>query len=107
MLVDAGGADRGAFDRAFDACVIGAGPAGITLARRLAAQGYGVALMEGGGLDLEPESQALYEGEVVGLDYYRARGRAAADVRRHLDALGRPLPPARRESTSCPAPTRR
>jgi choline dehydrogenase-like flavoprotein len=70
MLVDAGGAGRGAFDRAFDACVIGAGPAGITLARRLAAQGYDVALMEGGGLDLEPESQALYEGEVVGLDYY-------------------------------------
>ena len=26
--------------------------------------------MEGGGLDLEPESQELYAGEVVGLDYY-------------------------------------
>jgi choline dehydrogenase-like flavoprotein len=69
MLVDAG-ADRGPFARDFDACVIGAGPAGVTLARRLAAQGYGVALMEGGGLDLEPHSQALYEGELVGLEYY-------------------------------------
>ena len=26
--------------------------------------------MEGGGIDLEPYAQALYEGEVVGLDYY-------------------------------------
>ena len=26
--------------------------------------------MEGGGIDLETESQALYEGELVGLDYY-------------------------------------
>jgi choline dehydrogenase-like flavoprotein len=70
MLVDANDADRGLFDRAFDACVIGTGPAGMTVALRLAARGFSVALMEGGGLDLEPESQALYEGEVVGLDYY-------------------------------------
>lgn len=56
MLVDAAGADRALFARSFDACVIGAGPAGITLARRLAAQGWSVALMEGGGIDLEPHS---------------------------------------------------
>ena len=70
MIVDANDADRGLFAQAFDACVIGTGPAGITLARRLAARGLTVALMEGGGLDLESESQDLYKGEVVGLDYY-------------------------------------
>jgi GMC oxidoreductase len=70
MLVDATDADRGLFARTFDACVIGAGPAGVTLARKLAERGFSVALMEGGGLDFEPRSQELYQGEVVGLDYY-------------------------------------
>ena len=70
MLLDANDADRGVFARSFDACVIGTGPAGMTVARRLAAKGLSVALMEGGGIDLESESQALYAGEVVGLDYY-------------------------------------
>ena len=70
MLLDANDADRGVFARSFDACVIGTGPAGITVARRLAAKGLSVALMEGGGIDLESESQALYAGEIVGLEYY-------------------------------------
>ncbi len=39
MLADATTADRSAFAQTFDVCVIGAGPAGITLARRLAAAG--------------------------------------------------------------------
>lgn len=60
---------RAAFERAFDVCVIGAGPAGITLARRLAARGFDVALMEGGGLEWSEESQALAVGESVGLSY--------------------------------------
>ncbi|HET9070260.1 MAG TPA: FAD-dependent oxidoreductase, partial [Amaricoccus sp.] len=70
MLLDANDADRGVLARTFDACVIGTGPAGMTVARRLAARGFTVALMEGGGLGLESESQALYEGAVVGQDYY-------------------------------------
>jgi GMC oxidoreductase len=70
MLLDANDADRSVLDRTFDACVIGSGPAGVTVARRLAARGFTVALMEGGGLDLESESQDLFQGEVVGLDYY-------------------------------------
>ncbi len=69
MLVDATTADRGLFERTFDACVIGTGPAGITIARKLAAAGHSVALMEGGALDVTPESQELYEGSVVGLQY--------------------------------------
>jgi choline dehydrogenase-like flavoprotein len=60
---------RAAFDRGFDVCVIGAGPAGITLARRLAARGLEVALMEAGGLYWSEESQDVAAGESVGLAY--------------------------------------
>lgn len=70
MIVDAAGPDRAAFARPFDLCVIGAGPAGITLARRAAAQGLEVALLEAGGREITEESQAVYEGEVVGRDYW-------------------------------------
>lgn len=70
MLVDATTADRSLFARTFDACVIGTGPARMTLARKLAAQGHSVALIDGGGLAGGSQSQALYDGEVVGLDYY-------------------------------------
>jgi choline dehydrogenase-like flavoprotein len=48
----------------YDVCVIGGGPAGITLARRLAALGRSVGLFEGGGLEASSESQQLYQGRV-------------------------------------------
>lgn len=54
----------------FDACVVGSGPAGITVARKLAASGLSVALMEGGGLDFDQTSQDLYVGDCIGRDYY-------------------------------------
>src|SRR5688572_27861265 len=60
---------RAAFDRRFDVCVIGAGPAGISLARRLAGHGLTVALMEAGGLEFSEESQAVFAGESVGLTF--------------------------------------
>lgn len=62
--------DRSAFGRDFDVCVIGAGPAGITLARRLAAAGASVALMEAGGLEITSESQDAYLGTSVGQEYF-------------------------------------
>jgi hypothetical protein len=69
MILDFAGPDRAALDRPFDVCVVGAGPAGITLARALAARGLDVALMEGGGRRFDPASQDLYRGESVGLPY--------------------------------------
>ena len=69
MIFDVETAERSAFDRAFDVCVIGAGPAGITLARRLAAHGLDVALMEAGGLEWSEASQDVTVGESVGLAY--------------------------------------
>lgn len=49
-----------------DVCIIGAGPAGITLALTLARHKVDVVLMESGGDAIEPEIQELYRSEVVG-----------------------------------------
>ena len=40
-------------DTIFDVCICGAGPAGITLARKLAAKGWSVGLFESGDLELK------------------------------------------------------
>ncbi len=53
-----------------DVCIIGAGPAGLTLATELAAQGITSLLCEGGDLEYTDESQACYEGDTVGDDYH-------------------------------------
>ncbi len=52
-----------------DLCVIGAGAAGITIARALAGSGVKICLVESGGFDYEDDVQAFYDGEVVGLPY--------------------------------------
>jgi len=49
-----------------DVCVIGTGAAGISIARRLAAAGMHVALVESGGLRPDAETQALYDLESRG-----------------------------------------
>lgn len=57
-------------DRIFDVCIVGGGPAGITVARQLAQAGWAVGLFEGGGLEYSHTSQELYEGSVIGQEYY-------------------------------------
>jgi choline dehydrogenase-like flavoprotein len=49
-----------------DLCIIGAGPAGITLAREFSAQRLRVCLLESGGLELDEATQSLYQGVSVG-----------------------------------------
>jgi len=51
---------------AVDLCVVGGGPAGVTIAKELFGSGLRVCLVDGGGFEEEPETQALYQGESVG-----------------------------------------
>ena len=53
-----------------DICIVGAGAAGITLARKLRRLGRDVCLIESGGLDYEAATQELYRGANVGMPYY-------------------------------------
>ncbi len=53
-----------------DLCIVGAGAAGITIAREFANSTTNVCLLESGGLEFDAETQALYEGENIGIDYW-------------------------------------
>lgn len=52
-----------------DICIIGAGAAGIAVAREFAGTRHQVLLLEGGGFDPEAATQKLYDSEVVGLPH--------------------------------------
>ena len=56
-----------------DVCIIGAGPAGISLTLELARAGWRVCLLESGGREPHPETQKLNEGRSVGYWYYPLR----------------------------------
>ncbi|KYG81030.1 choline dehydrogenase-like flavoprotein [Roseivirga ehrenbergii] len=62
-------------NKVYDVCICGAGPAGITLARKLAEKGRQVALMEGGDRSLSSDSQQLYRGDSLGTPYPVAASR--------------------------------
>lgn len=84
MIEDAGAQHHGALLRA-DVCVVGAGPAGITLALALSGQGLQVLLLEAGRHPLDPAAQALYAGELANPqhcppDRYRARGLGGSSI---------------------------
>ena len=56
-----------------DVCIIGAGPAGITLAREVARFRGSVLLLESGGLEADGELQTLNDGAVIGSTYQPLR----------------------------------
>jgi choline dehydrogenase-like flavoprotein len=65
-----------------DLCIVGAGPAGLTLARECAARGLRIAVLESGGLEADAATQALCDGTTVGDPY------AGPLVTRHRQAGG-------------------
>jgi choline dehydrogenase-like flavoprotein len=77
-------------------CIVGARPAGITLARVLNGAGCPVVLLEAGGERLEADTQALYAGQSVGLPYYPlelSRLRYLGGTTNHWTGWCRPLDP--------------
>ena len=59
------------FDQSMhDVCIVGAGAAGITIAKELGDRGYKIALCEAGGLEYTASSQDNYKGEVIGDPYF-------------------------------------
>jgi choline dehydrogenase-like flavoprotein len=72
-----------------DVCVVGAGPAGITLAREFARRDVGVFIVESGGVEPDPEAQSLSAGEVTGLSYVSlGDGSSASDALANTRARG-------------------
>ncbi len=79
-----------------DVCIIGAGAAGISLARELAGTTLRVVLLESGGLEPDAETQSLYEGANVGFPYFdldRLRLRYFGGTTNHWTGSCRPLDP--------------
>src|SRR5690606_4365066 len=68
MFIDGRGISDGAVIET-DIAIIGAGAAGISIAHALRGADASVALINSGGRDFEPDTQALYEGESVGVPY--------------------------------------
>ncbi len=69
MLTDFAQVDRDATLTA-DICIVGAGAAGITLARGLSGRGLRICLVESGGFDHDPVTQSLGVGDNLGMPYY-------------------------------------
>ena len=77
-----------------DVCIIGAGPAGITVALTLAKGGLHVVLLEAGGREIDHRTQRLYEGEIAGQNYRPldvTRLRMLGGSTNHWEGYCRPL----------------
>ncbi len=72
MFFDMNTMDRIASTKQYDVCIVGSGPAGITLARVLAGEGKRVAVLEGGGLEYSENSQNLYQAKKTGVNIWDA-----------------------------------
>jgi choline dehydrogenase-like flavoprotein len=68
MFVDARSVPTGSVIET-EVCIVGAGAAGITLARELTQSKFRVILLESGGIELEQATQDLYAGSDVGRRY--------------------------------------
>ena len=80
-----------------DVCIVGAGAAGITLARELGDGKRDVLLVESGGLEFEAATQALYSGRNIGRDYFpldAARLRFFGGTTNHWTGWCKPLNPS-------------
>lgn len=64
MIEEASGIENGVCLRT-DVCIVGGGPAGISLALDLSERGISVVLLESGHFKPDPTTQSLYEGEVA------------------------------------------
>ncbi len=53
-----------------EVCIIGAGAAGISLAREFIGQPFRVSILESGDLEYDEDTQSLYQGENTGLPYF-------------------------------------
>jgi choline dehydrogenase-like flavoprotein len=79
-----------------DVCVIGAGAAGICLARSLSGSALRVALLESGGLEPDPATQDLYRGRIYGRNYFQldvCRSRQFGGSTNCWHGMCRPLDP--------------
>jgi hypothetical protein len=81
-----------------EVCIIGAGAAGITLARQLAATGLNIVLLESGDLAFDPATQSLYDGHVSGSgrsysDLDEGRLRFFGGTTNHWTGWCRPIDP--------------
>jgi choline dehydrogenase-like flavoprotein len=84
-----------------DVCVVGAGPAGLTVTRELAARGVAVCLLEAGHEDVDRRTQRQSRGESDGYPIHRldrSRVRAVGGTLRHHRVgeqgwMARPLDP--------------
>ena len=81
-----------------DVCIVGAGPAGLTVARQLAGSDLRVCVLESGGIQREPEAQDLADGTNSGYPYFslrEARARVFGGSSDLWDEFlrGRPLDP--------------
>jgi choline dehydrogenase-like flavoprotein len=65
MILDGRSRDAARVE-AYDVLIVGAGPAGITLALELQGQGLRIGMLESGGDSFDPDTQMLYDGEVTG-----------------------------------------
>lgn len=57
-----------------DICIVGAGAAGISLARQFIDTPYQVCLLESGGFEPDPDTQMLYRGRMTGVDDFAPGG---------------------------------